>query len=290
MMKNKFEYILFLLLAFCVKTLGINLSRRFSILIAILFYYLIPIRKKTVIDNITLAFPEYSKKKVKKLSFRCYRSFAITLVELLYMPNMTREEIINSVICTNPDSILKGYEKNNGVILLSAHFGNWEYIAASVAAQINIPFVIVTKPQRNPYVTEWLEKIRTRWENKVVSLGLSIRQIYKELKEKNVVAMVADQRGPAEGIRVNFFGRKVSVYPGPALLSLKTNAPILYGIAVRQPDYSYRTTLVEISKENLPENEEEKIIEISQRHTSYLEGIMRQYPEQWFWMHKRWKY
>jgi Kdo2-lipid IVA lauroyltransferase/acyltransferase len=289
-MQNKLEYIAFSFVAFLVRILGLNLSRKLSIIMALLFYYLIPIRKKTVIGNITLAFPEYSKRKVKKISFKCYRSFAITLVEILYMPNMTKEEIINSVTCTNPDSILKEYKKNNGVILLSAHFGNWEYNAASVAVQINLPLLIVTKPQRNPYVTDWLEKARTKWENEVVSLGLSIRQIYKELKEKNIVAMVADQRGPADGIRVNFFGRKVSVYPGPALLSLRTGAPILYGIAIRQPDYSYKMTLVEINKENLPDNEEEKIIEISQRHTSYLEGVMKQYPEQWFWMHKRWKY
>lgn len=289
-MKNKLEYIVFLFFAFCVRNLGLRLSRKFSIIIALLFYYVIPIRKSTVIENITLAFPEYSKEKVKKISFECYKSFAITLVEILYMPVMSRDEIINSVNCTNPDFLISEYEKNKGVVLLSAHFGNWEYIAASVSARIKIPFMVVTKPQRNPYVTEWLEKARTRWENQIVSLGLSIRQIYKELKEKNIVAMVADQRGPIDGIRVNFFGRKVSVYPGPALLGLKTGAPIIYGIPIRQPDYTYVTTLVKIDTDNLPENEDEKIIEISQRHTKYLEKVMRQHPEQWFWMHKRWKY
>jgi KDO2-lipid IV(A) lauroyltransferase len=179
---------------------------------------------------------------------------------------------------------------NKGVILLSAHFGNWEYVAASASLQVDLPFHVVVKPQRNPYVTNWLNKMRTKWNNKVISLGISIREIYKNLKEKNLIAMVADQRGPYEGIRVNFFGIKTAVYSGTAALALKTKAPIIYGITVRQPDYSYNVVLEEISMENLPENEEDRIIELSQRHTSYLEKFIRQYPEQWLWMHKRWKY
>lgn len=289
-MQNSLEYFLFLIFQYLVKFLGLNASRRFSIIIALFFFYIIPIRKKTVFENLTLAFPEYSKKKIKKIAFGSYKSFAIALVEILYMPNMSRDDIEKMVKCSNMNLIVEKYNQKKGLILLSAHFGNWEYIAASLSARINIPFTVVVKSQRNPFVTNWLNKTRTLWINKVVSLGVSIRQIYKELKEKNIVAMVADQRGPSNGTRVNFFGRKVSVYPGPAQLSLKTGAPILYGIPVRQSDYSYEAVLYEISTENLSGTEEEKITELSQRHTSYLEEVMRKHPEQWLWMHKRWKY
>jgi KDO2-lipid IV(A) lauroyltransferase len=289
-MKNTIEYILFLGLSYFTGLLGLTLSRKFSFLIACLFYYFIPVRKKTVIENLANAFPEFSGKKIKKIAFGSYRSFSIALVEILYMPYITETEMRKIVECLNADLITKRYNEKNGVILLSAHFGNWEYIAASMSLQVGIPFKVVIKPQRNPFVTKWLNKVRTRWKNEVVSLGISIRQIYKELKEKNIVAMVADQRGPAEGIRVNFFGRKVSIYPGPAIMSLKTNAPLIYGINVRLPDYKYMTYLYEIEKNNLPENEEEKIIELSQRHASYLEKVIRENPEQWLWMHKLWKY
>ncbi len=182
------------------------------------------------------------------------------------------------------------FNEEKGVILLSAHFGNWEYVAASVALQLDLPFSVVVKPQRNPYVSDWMNNVRTRWNNDIVSLGLSIRKTYQTLKEKKIVAMVADQRGPQESIKVEFFGRKVSVHVGPAVLALKTGAPILCGISVRQKDYSYKIVMHEISKDNLPEDDEEKIIELSQRHTSYLESFIREYPEQWLWMHKRWKH
>ena len=289
-MKNTIEYILFVGLSYFTRLIGLNLSRKFSFFIAFLFYYFIPIRKKTVFENLTNAFPEYSREKIKKIAFGSYRSFSIALVEILYMPFMTKEKMEKMVECSNPDLIIKKFNEQKGVILLSAHYGNWEYIAASVGLQVGIPLKVVIKPQRNPFVTKWLNKVRTRWKNEVVSLGISIRQVYKELKEKNIVAMVADQRGPAEGLRVNFFGRKVSIYPGPAIMSLKTNAPIIYGINVRHHGYKYKTYLYEIDKNNLPENEEEKIIELSQRHASYLEKIIRENPEQWLWMHKLWKY
>ena len=289
-MKNIFEYILFLSFSKFFQLLGLNLSRRFSFLIAALFYYVIPIRKKTVLENLHNAFPDYNEKKIKSIAFGSYKSFAIALAEILYIPAMSREDIEKQVDCNNLELIREKYEENNGVILLSAHFGNWEFMATSLAAQLNIPISVVIKPQRNPYVTNWMNKARTKWNNEIVPLGISIRQTYQTLKDKKVVAMVADQRGPEKSIKINFFGRELTVLTGPAVLALKTGAPVLYGISVRQDDYSYKSVMTEISKENLPESNEEKIKELSQRHMSYLEGFIRKYPEQWLWMHKRWKH
>ncbi len=270
--------------------LGLNLSRKFSFLIAALFYYIVPVRKKTVFENLHNAFPDYNEKKLKNIAFGSYKSFAIALAEILYIPAMSKEDIKKQVDCGNMELIREKYEENNGVILLSAHFGNWEFMATSLAAQLNIPISVVIKPQRNPYVTNWMNKARTKWNNEIVPLGISIRQTYQTLKDKKVVAMVADQRGPEESIKINFFGRNLTVLTGPAVLALKTGAPVLYGISVRQDDYSYKSVMTEISKENLPESNEEKIKELSQRHMSYLEGYIRKYPEQWLWMHKRWKH
>lgn len=289
-MKNIFEYILFLSFSKFFQLLGLNLSRKFSFLIAVLFYYIIPIRKKTVLENLHNAFPDYDEKKLKSIAFGSYKSFAIALAEILYIPAMSKEEIKKQVDCINVELIREKYEENKGVILLSAHFGNWEFMATSLAAQLNIPISVVIKPQRNPYVTNWMNKARTKWNNEIVPLGISIRQTYQTLKDKKIVAMVADQRGPEESIKINFFGRNLTVLTGPAALSLKTGAPILYGISVRQDDYSYKSVMTEISNENLPESNEEKIKELSQRHMAYLEGYIRKYPEQWLWMHKRWKH
>ncbi len=289
-MKNRIEYLLFLLFSLAFRLLGLNTSRKLSGLLAVIFYYFIPIRKKTVFDNLTNAFPEYDEKKIQSIAFNTYKSFLTAFIEILYLSKISRQELEAAVNCPNKDLIETKFKEEKGVILLAAHFGNWEYVAASVALQLNLPFSVVVKPQRNPYVSDWMNNVRTRWNNDIVSLGLSIRKTYQTLKEKKIVAMVADQRGPQESIKVEFFGRKVSVHVGPAVLALKTGAPILCGIPVRQKDSSYKIVMHEISKDNLPEDDEEKIIELSQRHTSYLESFIREYPEQWLWMHKRWKH
>jgi KDO2-lipid IV(A) lauroyltransferase len=289
-MKNKTEYIVFILFSRFFRLIGLNLSRKFSLFLAFFFFYILPIRKKVVLKNLEIAYPENNLSTIKKSAFRIYKSFAITLVELLYLPYMKRQEIINAVECLNPELIIEKYNEGKGVILLSSHFGNWEFIAISVALQINIPFSVIVKPLRNPYVYDWMNRARTKFGNEIVPLGISIRKTYQTLKEKKIVAMVADQRGPQEGVRVIFFGREVSVYTGPAALALKTGSPIIFGVPVRQKNYKYRTILVEISQNDLPESYEEKIKEISQRHTAYLEKIIRENSAQWLWMHDRWKY
>lgn len=270
--------------------IGLKQARKFSSLIAFFFYYIIPIRKDVTIDNLTKAFPDFSEKKIRQIAYGSYKSFCITLAEILYMPWLSLDELKDEVICENRDLIVQRFNEGNGVILLSAHFGNWEFLATSVAAQIDKKFCVVVKPQRNPYVTNWMNKVRTRWTNDVVPLGVSIRNVFSVLLNKGIVAMVADQRGPEGSIKLNFFGRMTSVYTGPAILSLKTNAPLIYGIVIRQKDFTYKVEFTEIDRNNLPDDQEEKIKLLSERSLKHLEKIIKQYPEQWLWMHRRWKH
>ena len=289
-MKNILEYILFLSFSFLSRILGLWLSRRFSFIIAVLFYYLIPIRKKVVIENLTAAFPEYSNKQIIKIAFGTYKSFAITLIETLYLPYIKTEDMKNAVKCNNIDLLIKKKQEKKAVILLTAHFGNWEYFAASISLQLNIPLLLITKPQRNTYVTEFMNRNRTRWMNDTISPGISIRQAYKALNDRQFILIAADQRGHLEGLRLNFLGRPSSVYTGPASLAIKTKADVVLSIICRQPDYSYTINFVNLPMNDLPEAEDEKVKEVCKKYINYLEDIIRKHPEQWLWMHKRWKY
>ncbi len=289
-MTDRFEYVLFLGFSCLFRIIGLRLSRRLASVLALVFFYLIPIRRETTLDNLAKAFPEYSHKRIKKTAFNCYKSFALTLIEILYLPRMNENNIKKVIKFENTELVKKKYEEGNGLILLAAHFGNWEYSGIIAGLILKLPFSVIVKSQRNVLVNKWLNDVRTKFGNEVIPLGISIRQVYKVLKEGKIIAMAADQRGSADGLRVMFFGRKASVYPGPAMLSLKTGAPILYAVSIRQPDNSYVAKFEEISRNDLPEQEEEKVLELSQRITYYLENIIREHPEQWLWMHKRWKY
>lgn len=289
-MKDRLEYIIFISFSYLFRLLGLKAARTSAYFLALFFYYLIPIRKKTVFDNLNIAFPELSINEKKKIAFGSYLSFAISLVEILYLPWMTENQMKKSVAIENLELIEEKNKLGKGVILLSAHFGNWEYIAASASLQLNKKFHIIVKNQRNKYVNDWMNRMRTRWLNEVVPLGVSVRNIYAVLKNNGIAAMVADQRGPEEGLKLDFFGKKTSVYTGPAVLALKTGAPIIFGIPVRQKDYSYKSTLTELDKTNLPEDEEEKVKVLTERMIKYLEKIISEHPEQWLWMHRRWKH
>lgn len=289
-MKNRLEYIIFIAFSYFFRLLGIYLSRRFAVVIAVVFFYIIPIRKSVTIKNLAHAFPELSRSEINKIAFSAYKSFAVTLAEILITPSVSKEMMAEFILCENTELIQEKHNEGKGVILLSAHFANWEYLANSMAIQSRKKFTVIVKPLRNELVSNWMNAMRTRWINDVVNLGVSIRQIFAALKNKDIVAMVADQRGPEDSIKLNFFGRKTSVLVGPAALALKTGAPIIYGIAVRQKDFSYHLKLEEISTENLPSDFNESIEELSRRHLSYLESMIKKHPEQWLWMHNRWRH
>ncbi len=289
-MKNYFEFLLFIIFSKFFSLLGLDRSRKFAGYMASFFFNYLPIRKQVVIDNLKKAFPEYSAEKINEVAYKCYYSFSLTLVEILLLPSLSDAQMLSLLRLKNPELFHLKYQENKGIVLLSAHFANWEIGAMMLSVLVSTPFYIAAKQQRNILVDNWLNKMRTRYSNVIVPLGVSIRNLVVTLKEKKVAALVADQRGPKDGPRIKFMGIETASFAGPAALAIKTGATMLYAIAVRREDLNYDIEFVEISKENLPDKYEDKVIELTQRHYNYLENIVRKYPDQWFWMHKRWKY
>jgi KDO2-lipid IV(A) lauroyltransferase len=289
-MKNTLEYIFFFLFAKLFQVLGLKISRRLASFVALIFYYIVPIRKSTVIKNLRIAFPEYSNEKIKEISFNVYKSFSIFFIEILVFPKLNNKKIESEIKFSDPDLVIKKFNEGKGLIILSAHFGNWELIPPAIGARLGINGLTIVKPLRNPYVDKWMNHLRTRFGNEVIPLGISLRKTYQSLKEKKMIGIAADQRGPEEGVKVKFFNTEVPVYGGPSVLSLKTGAPILSLLAVRQEDYKYKIIVKEIDKNSLSENFDDSVIELTQRHTLHLENMIKKYPEQWFWMHKKWKH
>ena len=132
--------------------------------------------------------------------------------------------------------------------------------------------------------------MRESFGNNVVPLGMSIRQIYSLLKNKEPIGVVGDQRGPREGKRIKYFGIDTAVYHGSVELALKTGTPIVCTFTERQKDNTYRAVLEKLDLSNLPDSEEGKIETVMQRYMNLLELYVRRSPEQWFWMHNIWKY
>jgi KDO2-lipid IV(A) lauroyltransferase len=206
------------------------------------------------------------------------------------IPKMSKDELYARVTCKEIPELKEIYNEGRGLIFLTAHFGNWEYGAISVPMQMGTIMYPIVKPQRNPYVTDWLKKMRETHGNRVIPLGMSIRDIYKVLKDGKLLGVVGDQRGPKGGMRVKLFGRDTSIYSGTAELVLKLKVPIFVLFAVRIEGSQFTAFTEQIEIDNLPEEYDEQVKEINQRYMNLLEKYVRLYPEQWFWMHNIWKY
>ncbi|MBL1212012.1 MAG: lysophospholipid acyltransferase family protein [Ignavibacteriae bacterium] len=288
--KNKIEYFLILTLIKIIQLLGLNGARKFGNFLASFFYYFIPIRKSVAKKNIKDAFPSINEKQINKIALASYKNFFTTFIELLLLPTLSKNKLHALVKCERINLLKEKYEAGNGVIFLTGHFGNWEIGAASVASQLNIQMHVLAKNQRNPYVTDLVNRYREHFGNRVIKLGPSIREVYKSIKDGKIVGVVGDQRGPKEGIRVKLFNKDTAIYPGTALIALKTKVPLITVFVKRLDDGTYDAIVEEIGFENLPENETEKIKELNQRYMNILEKRVTDAPGQWFWQHKIWKY
>ncbi|MFC2133282.1 lysophospholipid acyltransferase family protein [Bacteroidota bacterium] len=290
MIKNKIEYIAFLFFIQITRLFGINRLKYFAKIVAAIFFNVLKIRRKVVLNNLKAAFPVLSDRQIYDLAYKNYYSFAITLLEMMLVPYISRQVLHERIECVNLNLVREKFNEGNGVVLLTAHFGNWELGGASVSSQLGIPFHVLAKPQRNSYMTKWLKMSRERFGSKEILLGMSVRDLYSAIKEKNIVGVVGDQRGPKDGPRVKFFEQMTATFGGVASIALKTNTPVLMSMIVRQPDGIYKAYFEEISFTEINGTDEEKIIAFNQKYMNILEKYVREYPEQWFWMHKIWKY
>lgn len=288
--KDKVEYFVFLTFAKFFKLIGLNGTRKFAQLLGLFIFYCIPIRKKVVFENLKTAFPEKSEKEIKRTALKTYRNIFITFFELMYLPNSDPEKIKSMMHLPDLEFMRSKIEEGKGVIFLTGHFGSWEIAGLSGALQLGIPFYVLAKPQRNQYVTDWWKSARESFGNKEIWLGVSVKHIFAALKSGGVIGMVSDQRGPQDSLRVNFFGKPTAFYNGTAAIAIKTKCNVVLGAIIRKDDFNYEAFVEELNMQNLPADPNEQIREVTQRYISFLERHIRNYPEQYFWLHKIWKY
>ncbi len=249
-----------------------------------------PSREQTTIDNLMASFPDRSKQWSIKTANASYKNLGITLAEVLALKYLSDEEIRDYVKYDNAELIGVLHSRGKGLILLSGHFGNWEYLAYSAGLYSKLPITVIVKPQKNRFADVILNEYRIKGGNKVISMYNAARGIVKALSNGGIVALLADQSATKDkDIFIDFFGRPAATFESPAALALKYNVPIIIGFAVRNEDGRYDVNLSEIKYDDLEYNKE-GIIELSKRHVKILEDAIRQRPDLWAWQHRKWKH
>lgn len=288
--KHKLEFYLLKLIGSLLSNLGNKVLIPFSSILSFLFFNVLRIRRKIVLKNLKIAFPNYSDQQIKRIAINNYKSFAITFLEIFNLQKLSKDELKSKLVVPNVEKIKERLAENKGLIMLTGHFGNWELAAIAFAIHLDSTMNVLVKKQHNPYVTNWLKQIRENYGNREVRLGASLREIFKAIKKNELIGIVGDQRGPRNGLKVNFFDTPTSVFPGTAEIAIKTDCPVFVAFTIRNKDYNYNLIYEEIRINDFMGSKEEKINKFNQIFMSILEKTIRDYPEQWFWMHNIWKY
>ncbi|RLD66532.1 MAG: hypothetical protein DRI84_04575 [Bacteroidetes bacterium] len=289
--KNRIEFSLWTFFTKVVHIIGLKRIPILSKTLAVIFFYVIPIRKKTVISNLKKAFPEKSESEIKKIAFNNFVSVGITFMEIMAFQQMTKEEILSLSKINNFEIVKNIVNSEKGSILLTAHLGNWELGALTMGLTLEKQINVLVKKQRNRLVADWMSEIREKFTNKEVPLGASVRELYKTLIQGGTVGIVGDQRGKKEdGVTVNFFNQPTVTFQGFAALGIKNKVPIVVVLNTRLPTGKYIFNIEEITYDNLPEKLSDQLVELNQRYMTILENRIKEAPEQWLWMHNIWKY
>jgi len=251
-------------------------------------YYLAPVRKPVALLNIRTAFPEKSEKEIRRLCRRTYRHYGMIFFEYCALYRMPREKISGMVEFSPPDMLQRALAKKRGAVAVTGHFGSFELMAVAIGLS-GIPIVAVARPMKNPRVNAFIERLRKINGLKIIRVKDGFSRVMASVQKGNLVTLVSDQDAGKKGVLVDFFGVASSTPVGAAVLSIRLGTPIVAAFIIREGAARYRVEFHDISCDNLPEDTDEQIREITGRYTSLLESYVRKYPDHYFWMHKRWK-
>ncbi len=289
-MRDRLEYIAYISFGWLVRLMPWEAINRFGKMLGTFVFYVIPIRRSLTLNHLRLAFPQKSSAEIKEIAVAAYCNLVISLLEVFWFSHLTADKVKNIVSMPDTSVMDARLKEGKGLIMLGGHFGNWELIAIAVGLLSHHPLTIIVQRQRNKFVDAFMNKNRTLFGNKVVEMERAPREIIATLRNNGVVAILADQSGPQEGLFVNYFGRPASTHRGPALFSVRTGAPIIMAFIIRGTDGLYKVEFEEVDTHTVSGTDDEKVEQITARHVAMLEKYASRYPDHWLWMHKRWKH
>lgn len=251
-------------------------------------YTCVPVRKEITLSQLRTAFPEKTEDEIRLIAKQAYQNLVCNCFEHLCIPALEKEDLLSIVHFRNEEAVQRAYARGRGIIFAGGHFGNWEYMGAAVSAK-GYPLSFVVAHIANFYIDETVNEHRRKMGTKILSKGMSIRDVITTLKGNGGMAMLLDQDAGKGGVFVDFFNRPCSAPQGPARIAIKTGAAVLYISAIREEDGTITAAFEEIPVEYEQGATDANIKDLTQRCTTRLEQSIREVPGQWLWMHRRWK-
>ena len=237
--------------------------------------------------NLARAFPEQTEAWRLRVARESYRHLGREALAMAALGRRSADEIRERTPLAGVDELKAALARGRGVVVVTGHFGNWEIAAASVAVR-GIGIDGVVQRQRNRMVDREIVATRERLGLRVIDRRHASRLVMPALQAGRVVGFVSDQDAGRKGVFVPFFGHPASTHRGAAVYALRADCPLFIGVAVRTPGggYDCRTSEVDVDRSGTID---QAVQRITAAFTKRLEDEIRTAPEQYFWVHKRWK-
>ena len=277
---------IFLLVFRCIPR---KVRKGLFLLLFALFYHLLSKNRLIALHNLRCSFPEKEMNELISITKGVYRNFAIVAAEFFDLPYINKRNIHEWVEVQGLENFQKANAKGKGVLSIVAHFGNWELMA--IAGTIFLkPMHIVYRPLDNPLFNNIVEYVRTMQGNSLIPKEKAALRIIRLLRDNQLIAILNDQNvSSEEGVFVDFFGRPACTGIGLAAMAISSGAPVLPCFMARQKSGKYLLILQPAVEAVCTDDYERDILVNTQRFTKIVEEVIREYPEQWFWVHQRWK-
>jgi KDO2-lipid IV(A) lauroyltransferase len=276
-----------------IKILGLmprRLSRAFAIAIAQVVYLLHFRLRQVGMRNLAMVFPEKSLAERRRILRGVFTSLGRQLAELCQFPRYTPENVDQVVVYEGLENFERAYARGKGVLFLTAHFGGWELSAFTHSLHGHWLHVVM-RPMDNEYLDRLLQGYRTMHGNKTVNKDDFVRGLLAAMRAGETVGILMDTNmTPPQGIFVDFFGIPACTASGLARIALRTDAAVVPGFTIWDPALKkYRLRFDPELKLVRTGHLEADIAANTQMFTKVIEDYVRKYPDQWLWVHRRWK-
>lgn len=249
--------------------------------------WVLRIRRKVTLDNLSHAFPELPEPERRRIAKGAYRNMALVALESVAAPGRIKKPLDPAVRFENREVLDRALAEGKGVLLVSAHLGNWERLGEELCRR-GLPVSAVVRPLSGA-INERIVRSRLDAGLKLIHPRGAMIGAFKALSRGEMVAMLVDQVISAEhGVFVPFFGRLASTNPAVSVVARRTGAPVLVVLSLRD-QHGLRICVDGPFPVTKTEDAEADVRAHTALINSVLEGWIRRYPDQWLWLHRRWK-
>jgi Kdo2-lipid IVA lauroyltransferase/acyltransferase len=272
-----------------IASLPFPLLYRLSDILYFLVYHVFKYRRDVVEMNMRNAFPEKSKQEIRELSRQFFKDLADLSLETIKLLKIDPEELKRRVYIADNDAARKYFAQDESTIMLTAHFGNWEWASQLFGLQThNRPVQAVYMKLKSSYFNDLMKRIRTRFGNSVVNMEYAFKQILLRKKEGIVTGFMADQTPQRHqaGLWTMFFNQMTPFFTGPEKIATRLNLNVYFAAIYKEKRGFYRIefTLITDKASSEPENY------ITEEYARLLEKSIIKQPSTWLWSHRRWKH